>query len=208
MTQVNSLLQGCCEHILLTSCDVLTRVLHFTNTKLCHNTIFLVWMSSAKYYWPLSGITDNKMVLGTILGNVTGKVTVTTGVREKPNSAIKFSGEGSYIDVGKFENECFGNPDLCSGLSLSFMAWFDTTTISSSKEVYIMGSMKDKTKSNGLSVYVQNNEMTFVVSGTRKYWNRRISVTDNEWLHYVMTFNDSSGVDVWVNGGRVTGSRG
>jgi hypothetical protein len=164
-------------------------------------------MSSAMYYWPLS-VVDNNMVVGTKLGKKIGNVTPTTGVREKPDSALKFSGEGSYIDFGKFEQECFGDTDLCSGLSLSFMAFFDRTIVGSSKKVYILGSMKDQSTSNGLSVYIQNNQIVFVVSKTRNYWTARISVVDSEWTHYVMTFNDSSGVDISVNGVRVVPDQG
>ena len=166
----------------------------------------LVWMSSAKYYWPLSTI-DNKMVLGTRLGKVSGKITPTLGVKEKPGSALQFSGEGSYIDLGKFDKECFGNLDYCSGLSLSFMAWFEKTTISSSKRVYILDYMGDETKYKGLGVYIQNNNLFFVVSKTSKYWRTFVPIVDNEWRHYVMRHNDSSGITVSVNGQDISATR-
>ena len=95
-------------------------------------------MGSAKYYWPLSAI-DNNMILGTRLGKVYGKVTLTMGVKGKPNSALQFSNDGSYIDVGMpAEKECFSSPDYCwNGLTLSFIAAFDKDAISWSKRVNI-----------------------------------------------------------------------
>ncbi|CAB3996190.1 Hypothetical predicted protein, partial [Paramuricea clavata] len=172
---------------------------HYTETNFVHAGPTGVWMSSAKYYWPLSSI-DNNTVLGTKIGTINGKVTPTSGVRGTPNTALQFSSEGSYIDVGKFEKECFGNPDYCFGLSLSFMAWFDKTAISSSKRVYILDSVEDETKYKGMSVFIQSNNLWFVVSKTARYVNTFVPIVDNEWRHYVMRYNDSASISVSVNG--------
>lgn len=168
--------------------------------------IFLVWMSSAKYYWPLSAVDSNN-ILGTRLGRVNGNVTTTSGVRNKSNSALHFTGEGSYIDLGIFGEECFGNPDFCTGLSLSFMAWFDKTTASSTKRVYILDSVGDETKYNGLSVYILNNKLWFVVSKTPKYVQTFVGIVDSEWRHYVMRYNESSKFRISVNRQDITIAR-
>ena len=167
----------------------------------------IVWMSSAKYYWPLSAI-DNNMILGTRLGKVNGKVTLTSGVKEKPNSALQFSGDGSYIDLGKFENECFTSPDYCSyGLSLSFMAWFDKTAAAWSKRVNIIDSARDETSSLGLSVYVQNQELWFVVSRTSMHMTATVPLVDSEWRHYVLRWNNSLGIRISIDGQDVSVNR-
>lgn len=146
------------------------------------------------------------MVVGTRLGKVYGKVTQISGGSEKSNSALEFSGEGSYIDFGKFDKECFGNPDICSGLSLSFMAWFDKTAISWTKRVYILGSMADETKYKGLNVYIQNNNLWFVVSTSFTYMRRMVAIVDGEWRHYVMRYYNSGHgrVRLSVNGQDIT----
>ncbi len=147
------------------------------------------------------------MVLGTRLGKVSGKVTQTSGVREKANTALQFSGEGSYIDLGKFDKECFGNLDFCSVLSLSFMAWFEKTAITWSKRVYILDSVGDETNYKGLGVFIQNGRLWFVVSETSKYVKTFVPIDGNEWRHYVMRYNESSGISVSVNGQDIPAAR-
>lgn len=162
-------------------------------------------MSSAKYYWPLS---DDEVVLGTRSGELNGNITLATGVKGKPNSALQFSGEGSFIDVGKFDKECFGNPDYCLALTFSFMAWLDDSSVSSTRRLNILDSIDgDETTNNGLGVYLQNNEMYFVISKTSNYFKSSISIVANEWRHYVMIFNESSGLSIFVNGQNVPSKR-
>ncbi|XP_028395191.1 uncharacterized protein LOC114519267 isoform X2 [Dendronephthya gigantea] len=160
-----------------------------------------VWVSSAKYYWPLSAV-ENNMILGTTIGKVNGKVIPTTGVREKANTALQFTGEGSYIDLGRFDKECFGDPKYCGfGLSLSFMAWFDTSVMSWTKQVNILGSSGDENTSNkGISVYILNKNLWFVLSRTAESKKVSVPLVDNEWRHYVMKWNNSLGLRVSVNG--------
>ena len=162
--------------------------------------MFLVWISSAKYYWPLSAIS-NDTVLGTVLGKVNGTVALTSGVREKSNTALQFSGEESYIDLGKFENECFISPDNCwNGLTLSFMASFDQNAVSWSKRVNILDSVTDETNFLGLGVYIQSQHLWFVVSKTSKYVKTNVAITgDKTWRHYVMRWNGSD-IHISVNG--------
>ena len=160
-----------------------------------------MWISSAKYYWPLSA-TEKDMILGTTIGKVYGKVNPTRGVKEKENTALLFSGEGSYIDLGKFDKECFGNPDYCSfGLSLSFMAYFDLSAASWTKRVNILDSLGNEDTSNkGISVYIQNKNLWFVISKTSRYKKVSVPLVDNEWRHYVIRWDDSLGLRVSVNG--------
>ena len=139
------------------------------------------------------------MVLGTRNGKVYGKVTPTSGLKEKNDSALQFSGEGSYIDMEKFERECFGNPDYCSGLSLSFMAWFDKVAVTSSK-IPILGSAGDEKKYKGIRIYIQSSKLYFVVSRTSKYVQASVPIVENEWRHYLMRYNETSGISVSVNG--------
>ena len=131
-----------------------------------------------------------------------GKVSLTTGVKENANTALQFASKGSYIDLGKFDKQCFGNPDYCSlGLSLSFMAWFDKYAISWTKRVNILDSLGDETISNkGISVYIQNKGLCFAVSRTSGYQKISVPLIDNEWRHYVMRWNNSLGLRVFVNG--------
>lgn len=164
-------------------------------------------MGSAKYYWPLSAI-ENKKIVGTRIGNVIGKVTLTTGVKEKPNTALQFTGAGSYIDLGNFDNECFASPDYCSyGLTLSFMASFDTAAIGWSNRVNILDSSGDEKNFLGLSVYIQSQKLWFLVSKISKYFLTSVSIVDNEWRYYVMRWNESLGIAVAVNGQDTSSTR-
>ena len=156
-------------------------------------------MSSAKYYWPLTYVDDN-LIFGTKSGKVHGKITSTSGVKEKPNTALQFSSAGSYIDLGQFDKECFGDPNYCSGLSLSFMAWFDKTAVKWDKRVSILDSARDENKYRGLIVYIKDNNLCFVVSTLYEYVQTVVPIVDNEWRHFVMRYNGSSGISVSVNG--------
>ena len=150
-------------------------------------------MSSAKYYWPLSAI-DNNMVMGTRVGKVNGKVTVASGVKAITNSALRFSGQGSYIDFGKFEEECFAFVDNCAdGFTLSFMASFDSHAAMWSKRVNILDSVTDETSFTGLGVYIHYNDLWFVVSKTSMYVKTSVGISgDDTWHHYVMRWNGSN----------------
>ena len=157
-------------------------------------------MSSARYYWPLSSI-DNNMVLGTKYGKVYGKVTPTSGVKEKSDSALQFSGEGSYIDFGKFVGECFISPDNCSnGFTLSFMASFDPNAPNWSKRVNILDSVGNEMEFSGLGVYISQKNLWFVVSRNSKYVKTNVKITSyRTWYHYVMRW-DGSNIRISVNG--------
>lgn len=156
-------------------------------------------MGSAKYYWPLSYV-DNNMIVGTKAGKVNGKVTSTSGVKNKANTALQFSSAGSYIDLGQFDKECLGDPNHCSGLSLSFMAWFDKTAVNWNKRVSILDSVEDETMYRGLIVYVKDKNLYFVVSKSSEYAQTSVPLVDNKWGHFVMRYNSSSGISVSVNG--------
>ena len=163
-------------------------------------------MSSAKYYWPLTYV-DNNMILGTKPGKVYGKITSTSGLKEKPNTALQFSSPGSYIDLGKFDKECLGDPNFCAGLSLSFMAWFDKTAVNWGKRVSILDSVDDEKKYRGLIVYIKDNNLYFVVSKLNEYAQTFVPIVENEWRHFVMRYNGSSGISVAVNGVDIPGTR-
>ena len=163
-------------------------------------------MGSARHYWPLSYV-DNNMIFGTKPGKVNGKVTSTSGVKGKPNTALQFASAGSYIDLGQFDKECLGDPNHCFGLSLSFMAWFDKTAVNWDQRISILDSVEDETKYRGLIVYIKDSNLYFVVSKSSEFGKTSVPIVDSKWSHFVMRYNSSSGISVSVNGVGISAAR-
>ena len=156
-------------------------------------------MGSSKYYWPLSSV-DNNIILGTKLGIPYGKIISTTGVKNMSNTALQFSGTGSYIDAGNFTKECLTFPDKCTnGLTISFMASFDSNAINW-QNVKILDTVGDQSNSAGLAVYVDRQYLYFGVSQAHQSWTGKVSIVgDQAWRHYIMRWNQS-GLNIYING--------
>ncbi|XP_046846401.1 uncharacterized protein LOC124440117 isoform X2 [Xenia sp. Carnegie-2017] len=160
-----------------------------------------VWKSSASLFWPLSNVDDRK-ISGTVDGAVYGDVLVISGVKNKTESALLFTKSGMYIDVKLKETDCLILPDICPSkeFTLSFMASFDITAATWSK-VFILDTLeKNEEESTGVSVYVDQKKLWFVVSYVHMFWKIDVPINgDSVWRHYVVVC-DIKKITLYVNG--------
>ncbi|XP_028395163.1 uncharacterized protein LOC114519252 isoform X2 [Dendronephthya gigantea] len=168
------------------------------------NGVTGVWMSSATHYWPLSAVKGGK-IFGTKDGRAFGDIKVISGVKNKPKSALQFSKPGMYIEVPFEEDYCLTFPDICplKQLTISFMASFDAAA-KSWRNVTIFDSLGgNKDFSTGISVYIDENKLWFLVSYAAQFWKTSVTLQgDGNWRHYVVISSPDS-IQVFVNGKRL-----
>lgn len=145
---------------------------------------------------------DDRKISGTVDGIVYGDVLVISGVKNKTDSALLFTKSGMYIDVKLKETDCLILPDFCPSkkFTLSFMASFDATAATWSK-VFILDSLeKNEEESTGVSVYVDQKKLWFVVSYVHMFWKIDVPINgDSVWRHYVVVC-DIKKITLYVNG--------
>ena len=141
-------------------------------------------------------------MFGTKTISAHGNVKSISGRRNKPNSALEFVGAGSYLHV-ILGDECLTNPDRCNrnGVTLSFMASFSSDVKNWTEKVYIFDSIgSDFQKLRGVSVYVENKQIYFLISTISSYCLLNVPLSaDETWRHYAMTWN-SNVIVIYING--------
>lgn len=135
-------------------------------------------------------------------GHADININVTSGVKGKPNSALEFSKSGMYIDIPFAFQDCITFPDVCpfKQLTLSFMASFDNTAANWNKVAILDTLGGNENNSTGISVYISEKKLWFVVSYVNLFWKINIPIRgDNAWRHYVLTCSPLA-INVHVNG--------
>lgn len=158
------------------------------------------WISTTDFYWPLDGITDNK-VLGTNPAPVTGSVIKATMLQNNKN-VLQFAGYNSYINAGNFGDQCIADAEACTyGISISLIIKIDSDAASWSSKTFLVDTINDDTlsTSRGFALYLLNGQLNVAVLTVKRKWTLTKTLRAGIWQHVVVTWT-TSGLRLYLNG--------
>jgi hypothetical protein len=120
------------------------------------------------YYWSLIAINKG-FVEGNPAFKVNGGVTVDDG-------GLAFDGKTGWLGAHIDKMDCLLDPGLCTkGFAIGAKLNIDQSSISSKEDKYIIDTGAQSTAKRGISLFVVNGKLNFVLATKDKTWEVRIN---------------------------------
>ncbi|XP_070557234.1 uncharacterized protein [Ptychodera flava] len=116
------------------------------------------------------------------------------------NSAIHLEGEGQWLDLGTFPESCFENLDsnCINGITVSL--WLKTGEMEDKQVILLLGSEH----LYGMSFAFRTDKYEVTVRQNDTLWSCVFVGEFDEWRHVVISWINSDGLQVFVDGYNVT----
>ena len=140
--------------------------------------------------------------LGTTPANLYGNV-IKASVLQNRKSVLQFGSYNSYLEAGKYPNQCIGDADACAtGLSVAVIINLNASASTWTARTFLVDSIGDKNlgSSRGFAIYVEQNQIKVTVFSTKTSWSVSSPLSRGAWHHVAFTWLTGLGLQLYIDG--------